>query len=276
MPRPAYRSPADTAPPPSSPLTGVFGGDASPPSDSVPLPRVGGFTPASPGKASIPLVLRPPVAHELRCVLATPLNPPRGEPFGPSRTCVRMDARCRLWHPKRDASRLGTLLPSGQAGIAPASVSHPRPTASLRGKLDRLRRTTAGFTAGALDGDGLRGHCPPWLVRHRLPRIWSLFIGSRLGSTLPSVPCLAATPWRFAITSPPSGCERDFHPQAVEHARHTPRGAERSSALGGFLIPQDRRASLCASQDCGHRARRGGIPSLRVIMPICSIASNHG
>ena len=26
---------------------------------------------------------------------------------------------------------------------------------------------------------------------------------------------------RFAITSPPSGCEGDFHPQAVEHARHT-------------------------------------------------------
>jgi hypothetical protein len=26
---------------------------------------------------------------------------------------------------------------------------------------------------------------------------------------------------RFAITSPPSGCEGDFHPQAVEQARHT-------------------------------------------------------
>ena len=23
------------------------------------------------------------------------------------------------------------------------------------------------------------------------------------------------------MTSPPSGCQRDFHPQAVEHARHT-------------------------------------------------------
>src|ERR1035437_2633680 len=27
--------------------------------------------------------------------------------------------------------------------------------------------------------------------------------------------------WRFAMTSPPSGCQKDFHPQAVEHARHT-------------------------------------------------------
>jgi single-strand DNA-binding protein len=29
---------------------------------------------------------------------------------------------------------------------------------------------------------------------------------------------------RFAITSPPSGCEKDFHLQAVEHARHTLEG----------------------------------------------------
>src|ERR1700675_1335186 len=34
---------------------------------------------------------------------------------------------------------------------------------------------------------------------------------------------LATTPLRFAMTSPPSGCQRDFHPQAVEHARHTKR-----------------------------------------------------
>jgi hypothetical protein len=29
-------------------------------------------------------------------------------------------------------------------------------------------------------------------------------------------PRLATTPLRFAITSPPSGCEEDFHLQAVE------------------------------------------------------------
>ena len=29
------------------------------------------------------------------------------------------------------------------------------------------------------------------------------------------------TPLRFAITSPPSGCEGDLHPQAVNHARRT-------------------------------------------------------
>jgi hypothetical protein len=34
-------------------------------------------------------------------------------------------------------------------------------------------------------------------------------------------PSVAGTPLRFATTSPPSGCRGDFHPQAVEHARHT-------------------------------------------------------
>ncbi len=38
-------------------------------------------------------------------------------------------------------------------------------------------------------------------------------------------PSVAGTPLRFAMTSPPSGCERDFHPQAVEHARHTEKRA---------------------------------------------------
>src|ERR1019366_3366010 len=35
---------------------------------------------------------------------------------------------------------------------------------------------------------------------------------------------LAVTPLRFAITSPPSGCEGDLHPRVVEHARHTKKG----------------------------------------------------
>src|SRR5262249_5525439 len=34
-------------------------------------------------------------------------------------------------------------------------------------------------------------------------------------------PHLAATPLRFANPSPPSGWIEDFHPQAVDHARHT-------------------------------------------------------
>src|SRR3954463_15795374 len=38
-------------------------------------------------------------------------------------------------------------------------------------------------------------------------------------------PRLAATPLRFANTSPPSGCVGDLHPLAIEHARHTTKPA---------------------------------------------------
>jgi hypothetical protein len=40
-------------------------------------------------------------------------------------------------------------------------------------------------------------------------------------STLLSDPASRRPPLRFAITSPPSGCEKDFHLPAIEHARHT-------------------------------------------------------
>src|SRR5438876_9834710 len=62
------------------------------------------------------------------------------------------------------------------------------------------------------------------LARHRRPPIRFLFIGSRLCSALLSCPASGRVlfcPLRFAITSPPSDCEEDFHLQAVKHARHT-------------------------------------------------------
>ncbi|HEV2960233.1 MAG TPA: hypothetical protein VG649_00290, partial [Candidatus Angelobacter sp.] len=43
---------------------------------------------------------------------------------------------------------------------------------------------------------------------------------------------LTATPLRFAITSPPSGCEEDFHLQTVEHARHTNKSGTRCARAG--------------------------------------------
>src|ERR1019366_9243484 len=88
-----------------------------------------------------------------------------------------------------------------------------------RGKFDRLPHATAEFTTSALDGYGLRCHWParpapyasdPVLV-HRLVRL--LHASFR--------PRLTTTPLRSATTSPPSGCRGDFHPRAVEHARHT-------------------------------------------------------
>jgi hypothetical protein len=93
--------------------------------------------------------------------------------------------------------------------IAPSSVRFRDQRQISRGKFDRLPRTTAGFTTSALDGYGLRDHWParpapyasdPVLV-HRPARLFH-------ASFRPSV---AGTPLRFAITSPPSGCEKDFH-----------------------------------------------------------------
>src|SRR5438132_12740819 len=88
---------------------------------------------------------------------------------------------------------------------------------------------TAEFTTSALDGYGLCSHLParpapyasnPVLV-HRLVRL--LHASFR--------PRLTATPLRFAITSPPSGCEGDFHPHAVEPARHTSKRARLHAGL---------------------------------------------
>jgi hypothetical protein len=43
-------------------------------------------------------------------------------------------------------------------------------------------------------------------------------------------PRLAATPLRFANPSPPSGWAKDFHLQAVDHARHTTKCPARGGA----------------------------------------------
>jgi len=107
-----------------------------------------------------------------------------------------------------------------------------------RGKFDRLRRTPAESTPAALDGYGLCGQGPArpttnasirfLSIRPRLSLPFTLPPGpSLLGrlvrrSRSPFRPRLAATPLRLARTSPPSGCAGDFHPQVVEHARHTP------------------------------------------------------
>src|SRR5260370_13063012 len=61
-----------------------------------------------------------------------------------------------------------------------------------RGKLNRLRCTTAGSTLRVLDGYGLRDKSParPTLA----PRIRFLFIGSHLCSALPSDPASRRRP----------------------------------------------------------------------------------
>jgi len=52
-------------------------------------------------------------------------------------------------------------------------------------------------------------------------------------------PHLAVTPLHFANPSPPSGWVKDFHLQAVDHARHTeksPTLSDGATALTGIAI----------------------------------------
>ncbi len=101
-----------------------------------------------------------------------------------------------------------------------------------RGKFNRLQRATAEFTTSALDGYGLRGH---WPARPAPYASYPVLV-HRLASLLHAAfrPRLAAMPWRFAITSPPSGCEGDLHPKAAKHARHT---KKRPPFLTGAKLP---------------------------------------
>ena len=105
----------------------------------------------------------------------------------------------------------------------------------------------------ALDGYGLRGKSsarPAWAASYP--------VSVRQVATLLRAsfrPRLAATPLRFANTSPPSGCVGDLHPQAVEHARHTTKplrgGKDRDRApepLASATGPSDSAFAPCWSR----------------------------
>ena len=118
-----------------------------------------------------------------------------------------------------------TTMPSADFSDAVgASCDEPSPPRAdtpetSRGKFDRLRRTPAESTPVALDGYGLCGQAPARPTTNASIRFLS--IRPRLWLPASFRPRLAATPLRFARTSPPSGCAGDLHPQVVEHARHT-------------------------------------------------------
>src|SRR3954462_2074061 len=71
----------------------------------------------------------------------------------------------------------------------------------------------------AFDGYGLRGKSSARPTRAASYPVSVRRVAASLHASFR--PRLAATPLRFARTSPPSGCAEDLHPQAVEHARHT-------------------------------------------------------
>src|SRR5436305_14921516 len=95
----------------------------------------------------------------------------------------------------------------------------------------------------ALDGYGLRGKSsarPAWAASYPVSvRQVAILLHASFR------PRLAATPLRFANTSPPSGCVGDLHPQAVEHARHTTnRFAEIPNPVARTYYPPFRPPSL--------------------------------
>ena len=90
----------------------------------------------------------------------------------------------------------------------------------------------------ALDGYGLRDQLsarPTWAASYPISvrQVAALLHASFR-------PRLAATPLRFANTSPPSGCVGDLHPLAVEHARHT------TNRFAGIRVsPAHSKAAAC-------------------------------
>ena len=157
------------------------------------------------------------------------------------RTCDRGADLCGGCGPRLPSTRI--TMPSADFSDAVGSpceeTSPPRADTpeTSRGKFDRLRRTPAESTPAALDGYGLRGQAPARPATNASIRF--LYIRSRLLLPASFRPRLAATPLRFARTSPPSGCAGDLHPSVVEHARHTPE-APPSSAKGRLKRPEMR------------------------------------
>ncbi len=129
-------------------------------------------------------------------------------------------------------------------------------TQTSRGKFDRLLRTTAEFTAAALDGSGLRGFVParpaatascPVPVRRLTHLIHASFR-----------PRLTTTPLRFTFLHLHQAGEGTSTPQTVKHTRHT-RKKPRHKASASFVHTRVRfRSTACVKwrgQDSNLRPR---------------------
>jgi hypothetical protein len=125
----------------------------------------------------------------------------------------------------------------------------------------------------ALDGYGLRDQLsarPTWAASY--PVSVRQVAASLRASFRPR---LAATPLRFARTSPPSGCAGDLHPQAVEHARHTTKplrgGEDRDLGMGSASAT--RPTGLDFARRLSQRAAPGSPPAgrRRMAAAVCSL-----
>ena len=147
---------------------------------------------------------------------------------------------------KRSAGTMASADSCAAVRVPYGSLSPLSDTAQAsRGKPDRLPRTPAGFTAMTLGGYGLRCLVParpvtpasyPVSVRQVAVLPTCLSTGPVDRQAASFRPRLTTTPLRFASTSPPPGCAGDFHPLAVEHARHTQTSGPLSASPPGFVV----------------------------------------
>ena len=118
------------------------------------------------------------------------------------------------------------------------------------------------------------------LARHRRPH-HPVFVHRPAcllhASFRPRLAASVISPLRFAMTSPPSGCQRDFHPRAVERARHNRhRGESRlsSPATPPYMRVRIRRFSSVELERhpaiAEDRARRSKRQEKRIAGPDCS------
>ena len=129
--------------------------------------------------------------------------------------------------------RYRTTMPSADFCCevkAPCNAfSHDSVTRSRSPELS-LQHATAKFTTRAFDGYGLRDHWPARPAPYASDPVFAHWLVRLIHASFR--PHLTMTPLRFAMTSLPSGCEKDSHLQAVEHARRTKQNPRRQAPAG--------------------------------------------
>src|SRR5260370_6013497 len=104
-----------------------------------------------------------------------------------------------------------------------------------------------------------RGFAAICQLARTLPASHPVFV-HRLASLLHASfrPHLAVRPLRFAITSPPSGCEEDLHLPVVGHARHTKKKGRAKAR------PYSKATKSIAANPQSTRSKRGKIPIRKI------------
>ncbi len=109
-----------------------------------------------------------------------------------------------------------------------------------------------------------RGFAAIGQLARTLPAAYPVLV-HRLASLLHASfrPHLAVRPLRFAITSPPSGCEEDLHLVAVEHAWHTNEKRHDLRRAARFPSPGSQQVTFCSGLDPRRKGLQGSFAVAR-------------